>query len=156
MADNSTGGKKTVFFSLIKSKRSKDRGKPEKDPSDVAQSSVAAAVAQPKDKQSSKAKKEEKKREKSRRSSSKSSVGSPPSGAARDSFILQSPSVLAEGRPQHGSPPGGEESAFSENSSEATGGELFPDDPLKVAVSELLHPHTTLKSYIARHQLYIP
>ena len=61
MADNSTGGKKTVFFSRIKSKRSKDRGKPEKDPPDVAQSSVAAAVAQSKDKQSSKAKKEEKK-----------------------------------------------------------------------------------------------
>ena len=147
MADNSTGGKKTVFSRIKTSIRSKDKGKPEKDPPDVAQSSVAAAVAQPKDKQSSKAKKEEKKREKSRRSSSKSSVGSPPSGSARDSFILQSPSVLAEGRPQHGSPPGGEESAFSENSSEATRGELFPDDPLKVAVSELLHPHTTLKSY---------
>jgi hypothetical protein len=158
MAD---GSKKTSTFSRMRtSLKMKDKSKAGKDPPDVTRSSAAAAVAQPKGKRSSKDKKEEKKREKSRRSSSKSSVESPPSGSVRDSFILQSPSVLAvEDRLQHGSPPGGEESALSGNSSGATRGELFTDDPLRVEVSELLHPHTSLscecQMYIARHQLCI-
>ena len=104
---------------------------------------TSSASALPQDKQNTKQTSKQSKKEKKQSSSSRSlktSIESPASGLNRDSYILESAatassSTVGEDKVQHGSPPSGGESALIENSSEATYGELFHDDPQRVKVS---------------------